>query len=525
AKIQAAYTSNNHVGLAFSGYNTGLSEMMRIIDGNVGIGTTGPGYPLHVVGNEYVNGWRLGVTGSALTWNIGSDVKYIGTNYGAAINNETDGRMAFYTAPSGTAGNAATLTERLTILNSGNVGIGTTVPGAKLDIKGGADLAGSGLRLTYSQLATYYWDIHRDNLISGTGDLLFDNAEGGSATSRVVFKGNGNVGIGTTSPLYKLDVKSTGTDIARFQSDNSTGCAISVGGVIACSSDENLKKNISGIEYGLTTLLSLRPVEYNWKSENNSVTKSLGFIAQEVEQIIPKLVTTNSDGLKQLNTIGLVPVAIKAIQEQQLQISGLTNNQNKIVNQLTGQLADQTLSVDNKLQLIGASLDELTTKQIEKLKDQIASQTKDISDLKTQMADIQTNMYLERYDELWSFYENFELAKVPLKNALENVFEGKITASDIEALSTIKAKTISADSISLTDAKTSGRGVIEAGKTEIIINTIYVDSASKIYITSQGTTFGKNLYFDEIVDGQSFKVKIDAPALEKDIKFNWLIVK
>ncbi|MFZ2226409.1 MAG: hypothetical protein WAZ78_03435, partial [Candidatus Moraniibacteriota bacterium] len=42
AKIQAAYTSNNHVGLAFSGYNTGLSEMMRIIDGNVGIGTTGP---------------------------------------------------------------------------------------------------------------------------------------------------------------------------------------------------------------------------------------------------------------------------------------------------------------------------------------------------------------------------------------------------------------------------------------------------------------------------------------------------
>lgn len=135
----------------------------------------------------------------------------------------------------------------------------------------------------------------------------------------------GNMGFGITNPQYALDVK--GSDdgiIARFQgSTNTTGCAIATDGTIVCSSDKNLKKNIDDIPYGLDTVMDLRPVEYNWKNESDSQIKSLGFVAQDVEKVIPKLVITDANGMKQLNTIGLVPVAIKAIQEQQDEIDAL----------------------------------------------------------------------------------------------------------------------------------------------------------------------------------------------------------
>ena len=232
--------------------------------------------------------------------------------------------------------------------------------------------------------------------------------------------------------------------------------------------------------------------------------------------------TINSTKYFDTNLSALPIYLVKGIQEQQAQITNITSNQNKIVEQLTGQLADQSLSVDSKLQLIGSSLDELTINQIKKIKDQITTQTSDITELKDQIKTLQ-----DQTKSVIDFQLAFNLDKVIIKDALGNVslLDGKITAKDIEVLGVMKAKSISVDSISLADMKTSGRGVIEAGETEIIISTTYVDSMSKIYITSQGTTFGKNLYFDEIIDEQSFKVKIDAPAISENIKFNWLIVK
>jgi hypothetical protein len=112
-------------------------------------------------------------------------------------------------------------------------------------------------------------------------------------------------------------VKSTGTNIARFTGTNSTGCTLSDGGVIACSSDRNLKKNIVNTDLGLDTIMNLRPVEFNWNSQAEGDQKYLGFVAQEVEEVLPNLVTTDDKGYKQLNSIGIIPVLAKAIQEQQ----------------------------------------------------------------------------------------------------------------------------------------------------------------------------------------------------------------
>lgn len=135
----------------------------------------------------------------------------------------------------------------------------------------------------------------------------------------------GKMGFGIENPQYALDVKAADNGvIARFQGNtNVAGCSVIDDGTISCTSDKSLKKNINEIGYGLSDILKLAPVEYNWKTDSDSKAKSLGFIAQDVENIIPKLVTTDLNGLKQLNTTGVMPVVVKAIQEQQTEIDTL----------------------------------------------------------------------------------------------------------------------------------------------------------------------------------------------------------
>jgi hypothetical protein len=98
----------------------------------------------------------------------------------------------------------------------------------------------------------------------------------------------------------------------------------SIGGQVAWStlSDSRIKKNIVNSTYGLATVLKLRPVEYNLTSND---LKQVGFIAQEVQKLVPEVVTGKEGDLSKGEILGitysnLVPVLTKAIQEQQKQI-------------------------------------------------------------------------------------------------------------------------------------------------------------------------------------------------------------
>lgn len=88
-------------------------------------------------------------------------------------------------------------------------------------------------------------------------------------------------------------------------------------------SDSRLKTNITNLNYGLSDILKLRSVQYNWKEGEDRDTK-IGFLAQDLRKVIPEVVV--GDAQKEnlaVNYIELIPVLVNAIKEQQQQIDQL----------------------------------------------------------------------------------------------------------------------------------------------------------------------------------------------------------
>ncbi|OAI43763.1 hypothetical protein AYO38_02510 [bacterium SCGC AG-212-C10] len=96
-------------------------------------------------------------------------------------------------------------------------------------------------------------------------------------------------------------------------------------GCLGCSppSDARLKHDVAPSQYGLAAIAALNPVSFVYNEETYGTATHLGFIAQHVKQIIPELASAGDDGYLTLDYDGLIPVLVKAIQEQQAQIAQL----------------------------------------------------------------------------------------------------------------------------------------------------------------------------------------------------------
>lgn len=138
------------------------------------------------------------------------------------------------------------------------------------------------------------------------------------------------IGTGTTAPAYTLDVLSGGADattVAQFKNAGATSCTVQPGGTgFACSSDARLKTNVATVINPEDTIKALRGVTFNWITDPNGQTHA-GFIAQELEQVIPSAVSTDSNGYKVANYSEVIPYLVGTAQYQDTQITGLQQGQ------------------------------------------------------------------------------------------------------------------------------------------------------------------------------------------------------
>ena len=192
----------------------------------------------------------------------------------------------------------------------GSLGIGTTNPTRTLHIQGDARLTG-GL-----------YDVN--NVVGAAGSVLTSTGAGVSWTSG----GSSSITAETASsniffPIFS-DVAS-GTPTATYAADDklefrpSTGTLFAT--VFTSLSDQTQKENIRPIENALELVKQIDGVRYDWIDRHNE--SSIGVIAQEIEKVLPEVVTTNAKGLKTVSYGNIVAVLIEAIKEQQIRIEKL----------------------------------------------------------------------------------------------------------------------------------------------------------------------------------------------------------
>ena len=146
-----------------------------------------------------------------------------------------------------------------------------------------------------------------NGVVSGSSQVTLSSTTGGGTSADVQF---GSLGIGMAASGVSGEIKATG-DIIAF-----------------ASSDNRLKENIKPIENALDKVSKISGNTYDWKTgfeEIHSHTgEDVGVIAQEIEAVLPQLVTTREHGYKAVQYEKLTALLIEAIKEQQTQIHSLT---------------------------------------------------------------------------------------------------------------------------------------------------------------------------------------------------------
>jgi hypothetical protein len=185
--------------------------------------------------------------------------------------------------------------------------------------------------------------------MAATGNLAFSTGSVLAERMRITSGGDVVIGSSTTGARLTTWGAGTGTSTFSFVAYNAsgfgvlacrddwrvslaslgTGTVYSNGGALTNTnpSDLRLKTNVESVEYGLNEILQLNPVTYNLKEDKLNQGKQYGFIAQQVQEVMPDLVKPLQfeEDLLGLDKEAIYTILIKAIQELNAKVSALEN--------------------------------------------------------------------------------------------------------------------------------------------------------------------------------------------------------
>lgn len=281
--------------------------------GVFGLNSFGGGTNATVSGGEGNNasGVRAAVSGGKNNFALGIDSTVSGGGNNAATKN-------FSTV----AGGRYNIASGMYALVAG--GGGSTASGHRATVTGGYRNSASasysfaaGRRAKANHTGSFVWgDSANVDKPSAADDQFNIYAEGGArifaagqATPSLVVDAAGNVGLGTATPGFTLEVNGQ----AHRVDDVSTWTV---------TSDARLKKNVHELEGALATLLALRGVSFEYLDPAKPGLRR-GFLAQEVERVLPEWVADGEDGYKRLSIQGFEALAVEALREQQQELEAL----------------------------------------------------------------------------------------------------------------------------------------------------------------------------------------------------------
>lgn len=162
----------------------------------------------------------------------------------------------------------------------------------------------------------------------------------------------------------------TGDQVVFYNTKTSTYNSIQVKSVYQYS-DVRAKKDIQPLSDGLYKVLNLNPVSYNWinpgvekrVTEEGTPLKDIGFLAQDVETIIPEAVMTDDEGKKLINYTAVIPYLVEAIKDLQNQIEQLESEKgnNLSVEEPIAVLSQNTPNPSHGITTIPVEISQYTT--------------------------------------------------------------------------------------------------------------------------------------------------------------------
>ncbi len=341
----------------------GVARVTTDASGNVGLGATPSAW------NALFKVFEIGTAASFVGTFNSADIymafngyfdtswKYKTSNF-ATRYTQGNGEHTWFNAPSGTAGNAISFTQAMTLDASGNLLVGTTAASYGASGRSTIEVNGSTDSLISLKIgggttnAVYQYNTTASFETNVTGSRYCNWTVNGSERMRI--EASGNFLVGTTSSGgeggVSFRVSGSATPNVLWNRASSTGTSYplefqnggNIVGFVSYSnaittftsvSDYRLKENVAPMTGALDKIAALKPVTYTWKTDGSA---GQGFIAHELQAVVPDCVTGTKDAVDKdgnpqyqgVDTSFLVATLVAAIQELKAEVDALKGAQN-----------------------------------------------------------------------------------------------------------------------------------------------------------------------------------------------------